>query len=107
MIPTTDTDVSPVRSAMAEDEDFKELLEMFVEGLNEKRGTMTAAFQQGDFESLRKLSHQLKGSGGGYGFPGVSERAAHLEEACKHSLGPDIIAERLQSFLTYIARVEV
>ncbi len=98
---------SPVRSAMADDEDFQELLEMFVEGLEEKRGSMSAAFQQGDFDTLRKLSHQLKGSGGGYGFAGISERAAHLEEACKNALGPDVIAERLQGFLAYSLRVVV
>ena len=100
-------DTTPVRSSMADDEDFRELLEMFVEGLQEKKVSMSAAFQQGDMESLRKLSHQLKGAGGGYGFAGVSELAAHLEEACKNSLGPDVIAERLDGLLKYSARVVI
>lgn len=100
-------DTSPVRSTMADDEDFKELLEMFVDGLNEKRDLLSSAFNQQDFEALRKVSHQLKGSGGGYGFAGLSERAAHLEEACKHSMGADVIAERLESFLSYMSRVVV
>ena len=102
-----EVDTSPVRSSMADDEDFRELLEMFVEGMNEKRNLLSSAFETQDFEGLRKIAHQLKGSGGGYGFSGVSERAAHLEEACKHSLGAEVISERLEAFLEYIARVVV
>lgn len=102
-----EVDNSPVRSSMAEDEDFRELLEMFVDGLSDKQNQMTSAFDLRDFDTLRKISHQLKGSGGGYGFSGLSERAAHLEEACKHSMGPEVIADRLQAFLAYLARVVV
>ncbi len=102
-----DVDTSPVRSSMADDEDFQELLEMYVGSLSEKRKLLSSAFEQKDFEALRKIAHQMKGSGGGYGFAGVSERAAYLEESCKHSLGPDVIADRLETFLAYIARVVI
>ena len=35
----------------------------------------------GEREAIRTMAHQLRGSGGGYGFPGITERAAAVEEA--------------------------
>lgn len=38
--------------------------------------------QEGLFPSLRALAHQIKGAAGGYGFPSITDLAAHLEVAC-------------------------
>jgi HPt (histidine-containing phosphotransfer) domain-containing protein len=40
---------------------------------------MERALEHSDFEALRQTAHQLKGSGGGYGYPKLSEKAATLE----------------------------
>lgn len=100
-------DVSPVRSEMADDPDFAELLEMFVEGIVEKKENLLSASRAGDFETIRKTAHQLKGSGGGYGFPGITEHALALEMSVKESLGPDVVVERMQTLLAYLDRVAV
>ncbi|MFO1023101.1 MAG: Hpt domain-containing protein [Planctomycetales bacterium] len=92
---------------MADDPDFVELLEMFVEGIGEKKTSLLDASRGGDFESIRKVAHQLKGSGGGYGFPGITEHALALEMSVKESLGPDVVAERMQVLLAYLDRVVV
>jgi HPt (histidine-containing phosphotransfer) domain-containing protein len=42
-----------------------------------------AAIDAGDFETARSLGHQLKGSGGGYGFPEITRLGAEIEEAAK------------------------
>lgn len=76
-------DSSPIYSDMADDEDFLDLIEMFVEAIPERVESMTAAYEKQDWATLKDLSHQLKGAGGGYGFGILSTVAAELETACK------------------------
>jgi PAS domain S-box-containing protein len=42
---------------------------------------IAAALEQWDYESLRILGHNMKGSGGGYGFTRITEIGASLEQA--------------------------
>ena len=38
------------------------------------------ALGEGDLGALQRLAHQLKGSGGGYGFPALTKLAAAVEQ---------------------------
>lgn len=58
---------------------FEDLVVEFVGGLSERLQAMEKAIYDGDFEALRVAAHQLKGTGGGYGYPVITERAAELE----------------------------
>ena len=62
---------------------------------------MQLALEELDFDRLRILSHNLKGSGGAYGFPRLTELGAHMENAAKAA--DDAIVRRgiaeLKSFL--------
>jgi HPt (histidine-containing phosphotransfer) domain-containing protein len=42
---------------------------------------LTAALERRDFAALRKLGHNMHGSGGAYGLPPVSELGRRIEEA--------------------------
>ena len=44
---------------------------------------MQAAVDDGDFDALRTAAHKLKGCGGGYGYPVLTERAGELEQHAK------------------------
>lgn len=96
---------APVRSAFADDPDFAELVEFFVESMPERQDAMRTSFGAGDYDSLRVTAHQLKGAGGGYGFDGVSERAALLEQLCSEG-GPQEIMAAMQDLLNYLDRVQ-
>lgn len=74
---------APVRSEFCDDEDFRELIEMFIDGIAEKQQVLNQASVTDQREELQVLAHQLKGSGAGYGFEELSRVAAELEEACK------------------------
>jgi HPt (histidine-containing phosphotransfer) domain-containing protein len=78
--PSSATD--PIRSTLADDSDFAELLREFTETIPQKRQNARALQQLGSVDELRVLAHQLKGTGGGYGFPGLSDVAADLEQTC-------------------------
>jgi HPt (histidine-containing phosphotransfer) domain-containing protein len=60
-----------------------ELVAEFVGELPDKSQTLSAALQQSQFADLQRLSHQLKGACGGYGFPQLGEAAANLESRLK------------------------
>ena len=97
---------APVYSTMADDPEFRELLEMFAAEMVERRSDLTASFQAGDIEALRMKAHQLKGAGGGYGFDGLTTVAADLEQACKDGNLPRIAAT-LEQTLHYLSRIAI
>jgi len=59
-------------------------MEDIVPGYLEKRRVEIDKYRQalagGDFESIRMMGHKLKGTGGGYGFPVLTEIGGKLEE---------------------------
>ena len=62
---------------------ISEILNIFTDSLPETLSDMRFAMQGGDGSTLASLAHQLKGAGGGYGYPVVSEAAAELEQLAK------------------------
>ncbi len=74
----------PIESELVrEDATFADIVVEFVDGLEARLKKMVAAVETRDFESLRVAAHQLKGSGGGYGYPQLTEQAADLERRAK------------------------
>ena len=63
-----------------EDPDFVDLVEEFVESLEGRLQDLQLALAGQDLAQLRSLAHQLKGSGGGHGYPILTEKAAALEQ---------------------------
>ena len=74
----------PITSDLVQaDPSFEEIVLDFVDGLSERLKVMEEAVRASDFEALRVAAHRLKGTGGGYGYPILSERAAELERRAK------------------------
>jgi HPt (histidine-containing phosphotransfer) domain-containing protein len=93
-----------VRSEFADEPGFAEVLACFVEAVAEKRTRLAALFRAGNWDGLAEAAHQLKGSGGGYGFPGLSAHAARLELTCRER-NQDRIATDLAALTTYLERI--
>lgn len=93
-----------IRSEFADDPDFGELLAEFAAGIPGRMADLRAAFESGTVDQLRMLAHQLKGAGGGYGFPDLSHVARELEQACKFE--PGQISLKLADVLDYLERIE-
>ncbi len=66
-----------------QDESFADLVQEFLDGLSRRVAEMESALAHGDLQALRRHAHQLKGSGGGYGYPALTERAAELERQAR------------------------
>jgi len=71
----------PIPSELVrEDASLADLVEEFLGTIPERLREMETAINSSDFDILRRRAHQLKGSGGGYGYPAVTELAARLEQ---------------------------
>ena len=89
-----------------EDAASAEIVTQFVAGLSERVARMEEAMRAADFDALRVAAHQLKGSGGGYGYPILTERATQLEKyARNHAL--DQCADALAELQEICRRVVV
>ena len=75
--------LGPITSTLVGDPDIGEILDEFVAGLPQTAGAMAQALSRSDLPELARLAHRLKGAGGSYGYPLLSERAAELEDAAK------------------------
>lgn len=64
------------------------------------------AVNQGDFETARILGHSMKGSGGGYGFDGITDIGAEIETAAKQN-DSVTIRSQVKALSRYLARVRV
>ena len=62
------------------DPGFADLVEEFLKAMPERVSELEATLADRDFDALRRAAHELKGSGGGYGYPAVTESAARLEQ---------------------------
>ncbi|MCK4275247.1 MAG: Hpt domain-containing protein [Phycisphaerae bacterium] len=52
-------------------------------GLPDTVSAMREAIANNHHEKLQRLAHQLKGAGGGYGYPSLTETAEVLEDAAR------------------------
>jgi CheY-like chemotaxis protein/HPt (histidine-containing phosphotransfer) domain-containing protein len=69
-----------IRSDYADDPDMQDAIREFVQSMPHKAALVREQIGQDDDAALRRTVHQLKGAGGGYGFPALSECAAALEK---------------------------
>jgi HPt (histidine-containing phosphotransfer) domain-containing protein len=74
---------------------MKQIVHEFVRNLPERSSAILRACQGSDVEAVRRLAHQLSGSAGGYGFPGITDAARAVEHAIRDGLGPEVLQERV------------
>ena len=72
-----------ILSAFADDADLIEIIDIFVSDLPSKLTAMREALANNHHEELQRLAHQLKGAGGSYGYPQLTEVSKTLESAAK------------------------
>lgn len=73
----------PLRSSLlAADPDMRDLVAEFVDELPARIESARQALQAADWALLKRISHQLKGAGGSYGYPEITTLAATMEAGC-------------------------
>ncbi|MCY2973117.1 MAG: PAS domain S-box protein [Planctomycetota bacterium] len=90
---------SDMKTCVSEYADDPEMAELVTEYVESFPGTVTRikqTLEERCFEELGRIAHQLKGSGGGYGFPAISDAAAQLEADVK---SPKIDSDLQQRYI--------
>jgi PAS domain S-box-containing protein len=70
-------------SLYARDPEIMPILAGYIERLDPQVNDMRAALSEGRFPDLQRFAHCMKGSGGNYGYPMLTEAAKILEDAAK------------------------
>jgi HPt (histidine-containing phosphotransfer) domain-containing protein len=99
-------DAAPLRSTFADDPDLQKVLQHFVDSLPPMVAQIADAFDRGALEDLRRLVHQVKGAGGGYGFAPISDRAASAEQRLRAGQSLEQVTSDVQALLGLIRQVE-
>jgi HPt (histidine-containing phosphotransfer) domain-containing protein len=63
--------------------EIAKILSVFTDNLPPMLAEMRSTLRGGDETTLESLAHQLKGAGGGYGYPMLTAVAAQLEQAAR------------------------
>lgn len=79
----TASDETAGEDAIFQDPEFQALIDNYVAGLGRYIEQLDSALQAQDWNSMCSLAHQLKGSGGSFGFTEISATARDLEAAIK------------------------
>jgi len=74
-----DAENNTIYSTMNNDPDYNEIIEDFVRGLPGRLQEIEAAINKEAILDLKRLAHQLKGAGGSFGFPTLSDCSEKLE----------------------------
>jgi len=88
------------------DADLEELMPRFMANRREDAAAIENALAAGDFATIATLAHDLKGSGGGYGFDEITRIGNTLERAAKAGSRGDI-QKSLDQLVRYLGQVEI
>ncbi len=87
------------------DPDLEDLISGFLEDWKEEVGFMRNALEKNDFETIRKLGHDMKGIGGSCGLDVITDMGGGLEKAAQ-ALDGETIQKNLDTLSNYLERVE-
>ena len=97
----------PIESELLRDDPtFADIVIPFVQGLAERLRIMEDSIRAADFDALKVAAHQLKGSGGGYGYPQLTAGAAQLEQSARNAAVESCVKD-LEELKKLIARIVV
>jgi HPt (histidine-containing phosphotransfer) domain-containing protein len=98
---TDDRAPEPVRKRSAA---AAALLPRFLEHRRGDIATIRAALATGDFETIRRLGHNMAGNGVSYGFPEMSAMGERLE-AEANAGNESAVREELSTLEAFLARI--
>jgi|GEM_PF-1192535 len=105
-LPSTVGEDPPLVSDFAGDPGFMVLIRDYVDDLAIRIREFRQNFADRHLEVLRGLAHNLKGSGGMYGYSELSEIAGLLEDAVRENRDTDLIGALVDEVVGVIGRIE-
>ena len=103
----TRTQPPPIRSSLAWDPELGEMVAQFVADLPSRVAWLQRHFDAGDWESLRRAAHQMKGAASIYGFEGLTPHALRLETLLSEGRAKEEITAAFQELVVHCRSVTV
>jgi len=85
---------------------FKKIIPQYLQDIKNDVEYMAEALKEDDFEAIRLKSHDIKGSGGGFGFNEISRIGNSIEDAAKAENKQDM-EKRINELSLYMAALKV
>ena len=95
-----------IHSQFETDPDMKVVLAEFVAALPGQVTRLNDLLEQGKLDDLRRAAHQLKGSGGGYGFQEITHSASKAERHILASDPLELITAQVRALIEVIRSVD-
>jgi HPt (histidine-containing phosphotransfer) domain-containing protein len=99
-------DGGPIISSLIHHPRMKVIIGEYVRQFPEIVDRLLDLLERADLANLRRLAHQLRGTGGGYGFDALSELAGKVEDSIVASNLPISIAALTHSLIDVIRRTD-
>lgn len=88
------------------DRDLADLIPGYLSNTRNAAEQIRKNVQVGDFEDARRIGHNLKGSGGGYGFMKISTLGAEIEAAAREK-NSERVAGAVEAMLHFLDNVKI
>ncbi len=88
------------------DSELKDIIPGFLGDWKKEVRSIQEALEKGDYEFIRSIGHNMKGTGGACGFDAITEMGRNLEEAAK-VMDQERIEKTFDKLSSYLKRVEV
>jgi CheY-like chemotaxis protein len=98
-------EIKALLSTLLPQDEIRQFLPMFIAELPAHLDQISVAIKENDRAPLAEVVHQLKGSGGMYGFPELTDLAAQVEQLIKETQSIDAIAAELQALVDMVRRI--
>jgi signal transduction histidine kinase/DNA-binding NarL/FixJ family response regulator len=98
--------VSFLKNSFAEDPEMKDAIEEFVATLPQRMAGLNQLLNEQNFSELRRVVHQLKGAGGGYGYDNITQLATEVERALEQKDPLETIQVDVRALIALVRSVE-
>jgi CheY-like chemotaxis protein len=88
------------------DSSLEDIVPGYLDNRRKDVGVLRQALERGDFAAIRVLGHNMKGSGGGYGFAALTELGAALEKAALAG-DAEAVRGRIDELAAYLGSLRI
>lgn len=88
------------------DEDLSAIVPIFLTNVRKNPAAIAAALARGDYQAIRSMGHNMKGTGTSFGLPQISALGDRLEHAAKET-NADSVREVTEELVQFLDQVEV
>lgn len=88
------------------DEEIKDIVPIFIEGRHKDIEKLMKCLDSEDYEGIKRMGHNMKGTGGGYGFMKIMEIGANIEKFAAEK-NREAIKEKINELLNYLNNLEI